>query len=325
MSDTRQGNDWWQASDGKWYPPGPAGNPAAVPASTAAPAGIPTAVPMTGPPPATYAPVPPSPGYAAAPPGYGTPPPGYGAPAPAYGAPANYRPKTSALAVFALIFSIVWILGVGSVLAVLFGILALVVVGRSQGRKRGRGLAIAGIIIGVIGIAGSLTMGYFALKLWHWSSKPHTEMIGKQVTVGDSVLAGGIDKLTVLGVNPDAAGRGINGVAVPAPSGEHFVSAQLELCQPLPSATSGTGHQLSSPFHVSSSIRHFFIQTATGKVYGAVGTSTGTPNLASTTRVGVNGCETGYLTFAVPASETPATLRYDPWWFFHFTWSLPGS
>jgi hypothetical protein len=53
MSDTSQGPGWWQASDGKWYPPEQA--PGAVP---------------TGPPP----------GPAGAPPGYGTPP-AYGAPA----------------------------------------------------------------------------------------------------------------------------------------------------------------------------------------------------------------------------------------------------
>lgn len=30
MSDTSQGPGWWQASDGKWYPPQPAAQPAAA-------------------------------------------------------------------------------------------------------------------------------------------------------------------------------------------------------------------------------------------------------------------------------------------------------
>lgn len=59
MSDISQGPGWWQASDGKWYPP------------EQAPGGAPA-----GPPPGT------PPAYGA-PPSYGTPPPGYGA-APGY-------------------------------------------------------------------------------------------------------------------------------------------------------------------------------------------------------------------------------------------------
>lgn len=37
MSDTSQGPGWWQASDGKWYPPDAASTPATVPASGGAP------------------------------------------------------------------------------------------------------------------------------------------------------------------------------------------------------------------------------------------------------------------------------------------------
>ncbi|WP_426573015.1 RDD family protein [Aquihabitans sp. McL0605] len=61
MSDTSQGPGWWQASDGKWYPPEQAPGAAPNPA-----AGMPPAGP---------------------PPGYGAPP-AYGA-APAYGAPGG--------------------------------------------------------------------------------------------------------------------------------------------------------------------------------------------------------------------------------------------
>ena len=63
MSDTSQGPGWWQASDGKWYPP------------EQAPPAAPTAPPAAGAPPAYGAPA------------YGTPP-AYGAPA-AYGAPGG--------------------------------------------------------------------------------------------------------------------------------------------------------------------------------------------------------------------------------------------
>ncbi|MCU1356562.1 MAG: hypothetical protein JWM89_1980 [Acidimicrobiales bacterium] len=63
MSDASQGPGWWQASDGKWYPPEQA--PGAAPAS--APTGPPPSGPPVGGPP-----VGPPAGYATAPP-YGAP------------------------------------------------------------------------------------------------------------------------------------------------------------------------------------------------------------------------------------------------------------
>lgn len=73
MSDVSQGPGWWQASDGKWYPP----EQAAGAAPAAAPAGFPPAGPPPGSPPA----------------GYGIPGPTYGdiagGGAPAYGAPVG--------------------------------------------------------------------------------------------------------------------------------------------------------------------------------------------------------------------------------------------
>ena len=67
MSDVSQGPGWWQASDGKWYPPEQAAG------------GAPTSVPPAGPP-AGFGPP------SGPPPGYGPP---AGAPG-AFGAPAGY-------------------------------------------------------------------------------------------------------------------------------------------------------------------------------------------------------------------------------------------
>jgi len=89
MSDVSQGPGWWQASDGKWYPPEQA--PGAAPAATPPPAD-----PGFGAAPGA------APGFGGAPgaaPGYGTPGAvapgaGYGVPggAPAYGAPVGGPP-----------------------------------------------------------------------------------------------------------------------------------------------------------------------------------------------------------------------------------------
>lgn len=65
-ADTSQGPGWWQASDGKWYPPEqkPGGAPASTPTPTPSPTPTPTPTPSAGP-----APIPSSPLQAANPEG----------------------------------------------------------------------------------------------------------------------------------------------------------------------------------------------------------------------------------------------------------------
>jgi hypothetical protein len=159
VSDVSQGPGWWLASDGKWY------SPDQVPGYTPP---LPT-MPPAGPPPLVdVAPgSPPTPAYAYGPPptapGYGPPPgmPGYGAPTdPAYGyppvGPYGYpQPtKTNGLAIASLVCSFFfWLYGIGAVLAIVFGFIARSQIKRSDGRQQGAGLALAGIIIGFVGIA----------------------------------------------------------------------------------------------------------------------------------------------------------------------------
>jgi len=109
-----------------------------------------SAYPPAGYPPAGYPPH----GYP--PPGYGPPaypPPGYGQYPPQYQwAPAPSAP-TNGLAIASLVLGILWLWWVGTILALVFGYVA-----RSQIRERpgqgGDGLAIAGIVLGWVGVAG---------------------------------------------------------------------------------------------------------------------------------------------------------------------------
>lgn len=91
----------------------------------------------------------------------GAPYPSYPPPPPAqvagpYQAPSQpgyYSPgKLSGLAVASLVLGITWIFWLGSILALIFGYMALSQIKKSQDRDRGRGLAIAGIVLGWIGI-----------------------------------------------------------------------------------------------------------------------------------------------------------------------------
>ena len=125
-----------------------------------APPPPPTAPPGYGSVPGSYPPPPGyPPGYAAGYPGPGYPPlPEYGVPYPGYpGYPGEYaggRPGLNALSVVSLVASVLWVCGLGSVAGVVLGAVALNQIKRSG--ERGYGLAVAGIVVGVLGIVASL-------------------------------------------------------------------------------------------------------------------------------------------------------------------------
>jgi hypothetical protein len=80
--------------------------------------------------------------------------PGYAPPAAPIGsAPAAAPPRTTnGLAIAAMVLGIVWIYWIGSILALIFGYIAKGQINRSDGRQGGKGMAIAGIVLGWVGI-----------------------------------------------------------------------------------------------------------------------------------------------------------------------------
>ena len=102
--------------------------------------GTPPSLGMPAAPPHPHAYAPPSYPPAGAQP-YGYPPYGY--------APAPQR--TSGLAVASLVLGLVWIYWIGSILAVIFGHIALAETKRDP-RVGGRGMAVAGLVLGYLGL-----------------------------------------------------------------------------------------------------------------------------------------------------------------------------
>ena len=113
MSDYSQGPGWWQASDGKWYPPDQATSPAAGP--------------------------------------WGAPPaatPGYAQP---YGAPYQAAPGTNGMAIASLVCGLLgFVTCVSSIAAIILGHIARKQIRESGGRQQGDGMALAGLILGYI-------------------------------------------------------------------------------------------------------------------------------------------------------------------------------
>ena len=149
MSDTSQGPGWWRASDDRWYPPEQ----------------HPDYVPRAAPPPPPVPPVPQAPVAPLDPPPFG---PGVAGPYaqqigpgglpgfPPWPGPA--MPVTSGMAIAGLVLAILWIGGLGSVAAVVLGAVALAQIRSSHGQKLGQGLARAALVIGIVGVIGSIAL-----------------------------------------------------------------------------------------------------------------------------------------------------------------------
>jgi hypothetical protein len=95
----------------------------------------------------------------------GFPPPGTVPPYPPPGfdprgyAPAVPATKTNGLAIAGMVLGILWLYWIGSILALIFGYVAKGQIDASNGQQGGRGMAIAAIVLGWVGI------GVFVLLL----------------------------------------------------------------------------------------------------------------------------------------------------------------
>jgi hypothetical protein len=83
-----------------------------------------------------------------------------------HGSPVFLRPaqQTNALAIASLIFGLVWAAWLGSIAAVLLGHVALRQIRMSGGRQTGRGLAVAGLMLGYFGLL-TLSLTIFRVLL----------------------------------------------------------------------------------------------------------------------------------------------------------------
>ena len=149
---------WWQAWDGKWYPA--TVKPEAIPRVTATPSAGAASQAQPGSAPApTSAQVPAYPQAPSYPqPTYGAP---YGQPGSTpsavgpYGAPMPASTGTNGMSIAALVLGILWIYGIGSILSLIFGYISLGQIKRDP-RQKGRGMAIAGVVLGWVGIVGAI-------------------------------------------------------------------------------------------------------------------------------------------------------------------------
>jgi hypothetical protein len=70
-----------------------------------------------------------------------------------HAAPPPQRPTTDGLAVASMVLGIVWLYWIGSILAVIFAGVAIKRINASNGWRTGKGMAIAGLVLGIVALA----------------------------------------------------------------------------------------------------------------------------------------------------------------------------
>lgn len=81
------------------------------------------------------------------------------------GGVAGTRPKTNGMAIASLALSLVWVYGVTSILGIIFGHVARRQIKRGGAEQSGAGLALAGLIIGYLGLAGAVVLISLAIAI----------------------------------------------------------------------------------------------------------------------------------------------------------------
>ena len=83
------------------------------------------------------------------------PPSGYpvAAPWPYNSVPPPQRPTTDGLAVASMVLGILWLYWIGSILAVIFAGVAIKRINASNGWRTGKGMAVAGLVLGIVALA----------------------------------------------------------------------------------------------------------------------------------------------------------------------------
>jgi hypothetical protein len=110
------------------------------------------------------------------------------------------------------VLGIVWVFGLGAILAVIFGFVARKQIRESKGRQSGSGMATAGIVLGFVGIAGLIGWVVLLVAIAHnvndCSNNPNACDSGSSV---DSYITGTVSGAGAAhGGSPGAAGTSAN-------------------------------------------------------------------------------------------------------------------
>jgi hypothetical protein len=124
-------------------------------------------------------------------------------------------PTTNGLAIASLVFSIVSLLGLGSILAIIFGFVARGQIARSGGRQKGGGLALAGIIIGFV----TLFFVLLAIAIPTFLGVQRSQNGVEQLPATPIILGTPIDGSSAIPINWQPVTQAVDTTLTPTPNG----------------------------------------------------------------------------------------------------------
>jgi hypothetical protein len=202
-----------------------------------------------------------------------------------------------------LVLSIVWLGGIGAILAVIFAIVALRKVAASNGRLRGKGLSIAGLVIGIVGILGA-ALTWTVVALIGTNAHHVTVSVGRTVNVSDSFSLG-ISTMQIRSVHRVDQSSG--------PLAGNYVVANVRICAGNSGSSTGVFDQL------------FFLNTGNGNsVSGNNSSAQQRPDIGGKS-VPSNSCIGGNVTFKVSSGANPTSIDYHGFLPSTYTWNIPSG
>jgi hypothetical protein len=205
--------------------------------------------------------------------------------------------------VASLVLSIVWIGGLGSILAIIFGFLAKKDIKQSSGAKSGGGVAIAGIVIGFVGVGGLALLILLAAVVGNAANTLEHDLRPRTVPFGTTVNISGGDTPGLRTIKVYALTFPSTSEVSGAPSGQSIVAARIRVCAGSSGSQDGFNALLSGAFFRDgqSGDPDFF---ATVRGLGR--------NLTATIGFASNQCISGYVPYDVAKGTYPIGVEYTP-------------
>jgi hypothetical protein len=233
--------------------------------------------------------------------------------------------RTNTLAVLSLVFGIVWCAGIGSLLAVILSVKARRSIRESGGAESGEGLAMAGLVLGILGIVATVLTTLLVVMIGITAKNavqdavqrftPNTVIVpaGRQVTLTTSDLAidSGIKTVTVFAVTHPVPA--LNETDIPD-RGKEFAVVDTRVCAgPAGSQDGPNGSLFNLTFPGGAQVSPS--DTVVVKQ----------PNLLDIRGMGPRQCARGYVTYEIAVGTQPTAVTYKPGPFRTYEWKLPAG
>lgn len=200
--------------------------------------------------------------------------------------------------------------GIGSILGIIFGFVALASIKKSGGVEKGRGLAIAGISVGfggiVLGIGAVIGLIVLVTHFVHENTVP----MGTTVNLSNCGCGSSLSTLRVASLEEVPAS------VVPAsPSGNRLWVAKIDACEVAnPSQTGADGPEF---YNLSAT-------TTDGGSYSPVDQLPPGKKSILYSSLQPGGCAHGYVSFWIPSGQTAVGVEYTPDGpFSRYEWKQP--